>query len=1202
VDFRILGSVEVADGGVPRDLGGLRERTLLARLLLSAGQIVSADRLAEDLWSGNPPPHCMATLRVYISRLRRALGPDSGALLTQPPGYRIVVSPGQLDADRFDELVTAGRDELAAGRPVVAAARLRDALALWRGGPLSDVADFAFAQAEVVRLNEAKLAAAENLVEADLACGRHAALTSQLDGLVATYPLRERLCGQRMLALYRCGRQAEALQAYQELRVRLADELGIDPNPSLHRLQEAILRQEPGLDWTPPPQETEPGGRSEASPAAARGSGAGGAGSPGTAPGASRTGAADAADRTDADRTDADRTDAGRADEMAGTPGAAGSAGGVSAADVMDVASAGQAAGFPAASARPAGSRLPAETTSFIGRESELATIEDLLGLSRLLTLTGPSGSGKTRLALRAGAQAADRFSDGVWLIELAPVTSQDLVTAVAASALSVREEPGRPLSESIAAQLRDGEALLIIDNCEHVLDAAGELIATLLRSCPALRVLATSQSRLGLSGEASWPVPPLILPDPAATDPQVVAKAEAVRLLRDRAALARPGFTLTAQNAAAVSEICRRLDGIPLALELAAARLNALSAGQLAARIDDRFRLLAGRGRGGLPRHRTLQAAIEWSHDLLSETEQICFRRLAVFSGGCTLEAAEAVCPGGALSAEEIFETVTALVDRSLLTTEERCGSMRYGMLESIHQFARTQLERAGESAGLSRRHLDWLLDYARQAELEGPDQGAWLDLLETDLENFRSGLEGSPAGRLPAPGEAGRDAGAAGAPGAAAGPPDGRADAKRRLELAGLLATFWMVRGHIGLGRRWLESALAAAGPDAEPRLRAAALDGLGQVASVQADFDAQRACQQESLAIWRSLGDDAQVARCLGDLGSAAHIRGEYTEALAMYTEALELADRAGDAQLMARCLSGLGRLALHQDDLALATDYYTESMARFNQIGDLRRATLILGNLGVVALNQAEFDLARTRFAEHLGNARKLGDRKLIGGALTNLGMVAYNTGDLDNAARMHGEAIALSEQVGDPRLASVALTNLGLVALARKDYQAARHHLLRSLDLIAAVGERRAVAETLEELAGVDAAAGEMERAAVMLGAAQALRTAIGAPVPAPDLARISDAVAAVRTALGEERFGAAQASGAALSSAQAIMLARAEVGQAVTPDAQAGLAGVSALAADGADGPGRATGPALATAEAAPVAGAAAGAEAGPAT
>ena len=261
MEFRILGSVEVADDGVTKDLGGLRERTLLARLLLSAGQVVSADRLAEDLWAGLLPPQCLATLRVYISRLRRALGPASAALLTQPPGYRMVISPGQLDASRFAGLVAAGRQELAAGRPGAAAAKLREALGLWRGPPLSDVADFSFAQAEVARLAEARLAAVEDLVEADLAGGHHAAVTSELDGLVATHPLRERLCGQRMLALYRCGRQAEALAAYRELRGRLADELGIDPNPALHRLHEAILRQEPGLDWVAP---REPGPREPA--------------------------------------------------------------------------------------------------------------------------------------------------------------------------------------------------------------------------------------------------------------------------------------------------------------------------------------------------------------------------------------------------------------------------------------------------------------------------------------------------------------------------------------------------------------------------------------------------------------------------------------------------------------------------------------------------------------------------------------------------------------------------------------------------------------------------------------------------------------------------------------------------------------------------------------------------------------------------
>jgi predicted ATPase/DNA-binding SARP family transcriptional activator len=1048
-EFRILGSVEVSDDGMVRDLGGLRERTLLARLLLAAGQVVSADRLADDLWAGQPPPHYMATLRVYISRLRRALGSGSGAVATYPPGYRIVLADGELDAQRFGSLVAEAAADMAAGRPEAAAGRLREALALWRGPALSDVADFAFAQADAIRLEEARLSAIEDRVEADLACGRHAGLASELEGLVAAHPLRERLCGQRVLALYRCGRQADALQAYQDLRGRLADELGIDPNPALARRHEAVLRQDPGLDWRPAGPEPRPGdhaaGPEAPAPAAAAPAGIGTAAGPGW---------------------------------------------------------------------------LPAETTSFIGRESELATIEELLGLSRLLTLTGPGGSGKTRLALKAGQQASGRYSGGVWLVELAPVARPDLVAAAAASALGVREDPGRPLAETIAAQLRAeaGEALLIIDNCEHVLDAAAGLVTGLLRQCPALRILATSQSRLNVAGEATWPVPPLTLPPPDEQDPLVVAQSESARLLCDRARLARPGFSLAEVNAGAVSEICRRLDGIPLALELAAARLNALTARQLAARLDDRFRVLSGGSRGGLPRHQTLQAAIEWSHDLLSDAERVCFRRLAVFAGGCTLEAAEAVLPDAVLPADVVFDAVTSLVDRSLLTTEERSGSMRYGMLESVHQFARRQLAEAGEQDALSQRHLAWLLDYAGQADLDGPDQEAWLDLLEADLENIRTGLEWG----LTRPGS------------------------DQALALAGAVAPFWQVRGHASLGRRWLDSALAAAGPGADPRLRAIALDGAGQLAYVQADHEAQLRYQQESLAIWRGLGDDARTASCLGELGAAAHVRGEYPAAQAMYAEALELARRAGASNVMGRCLSGLGRLALHTGDQAQATAYYTESMSRFRAAGDLRRATVILGNLGVVSFNDGDFDLAAARLHEHLANARKLGDRKLIGGALTNLGTVLQNTGDTDGAAQLHAEALALAEQVGDRRLASVALTNLGLVALARTDYPAARSLHARSLEHARAIGERRSIAEGLEEMAGVDAAAGLAGRAAVLVGASQALRQAIGAPVLGPDLARFQRSVAALREALGEEAFAAAERRGREMTEADAIALARSD--------------------------------------------------------
>jgi len=867
----------------------------------------------------------------------------------------------------------------------------------------------------------------------------------------------------------------DALQAYQDLRGRLDDELGIDPTPALQRLQQAILRQEPGLDWPAA------GDRAAQEPVAGSG------------------GARETGDQPDTQGAGGQRDGGPAAGAMHGGP--------------ADTAAREQPV-RPAAGAAPA--RLPAETTSFIGRESELATIYELLGLSRLLTLTGPSGSGKTRLAIRAGAQGSGRYADGVWLAELAPVPGPDLVTAVVASALGIREEPGRPLAETIAAHLRDSEALLIIDNCEHVLDTAAGLVSGLLRRCPALRVLATSQTRLNVTGEATWPVPPLTVPPPAEEDPLAIAEAESVRLFCDRAGLARPGFSLDAGNAGAVREICRRLDGIPLALELAAARLSALTVRQLAARLDDRFRVLSGGSRTGLPRHRTLQAAIEWSHDLLGDAEQVAFRRLAVFAGGATLEAAEAVLPDKKLPADAVFEVVSALVDRSLLSTEERNGSMRYSMLESVHQFAREQLARAGEEGELSRRHLGWLVTYAGQADLDGPDQGAWLDLLETDMENLRAGLEWGVAQPRP----------------------------EQALALAGSLAPFWMVRGHAGLGRRWLSSALAAAGPEASPRLRAIALDGAGQLAYVQSDHGAQLGYEQESLAIWRELGDDARTASCLGDLGAAAHIRGEYPAAQAMYGEALELARRAGALNIMARCLSGLGRLALHTDDLERATAYYTESMARFREAGDLRRATLILGNLGVVAFNEGDFELAVFRLHEHLADARKIGDLKLIGGALTNLGTVWQNTGDNDRAEQVHTEALAPAEQIGDRRLACVALTNLGLVALARKDYQGARSSFTDGLELAEAVGERRSIAESLEELAGVDAATGLMERAAVLFGASQAVREAIGAPILGPDLARFQKAVVEVRLALGDGPFTAAERRGRAMSEADAVALAR----------------------------------------------------------
>src|SRR5580658_8056256 len=435
MQFRILGSIEVEDNGLRIDLGGLRERALLACLLLSANRVVSAGRLAEDLWSGSPPPHSAATLRVYIARLRRVLGPQAGLLVTQAPGYRLNVEDDQLDALRFEVLVRAAEADMAAGRPEAAASTLRESLGLWYGPALSDVADLPFAQADADRLEEARLTALEKRVDADLACGRHASLVAELDNLAAGHPLRERFTGQRILALYRCGRQAEALSAYTELRDRLAEELGIDPSPDLRRLQERILRQDPGLDWRAAPGVSPPDG------------------SPGE-----------------------DSRVAGGA--RPGSP-AGGTAAGPAAVTAGDAADPGRVSPSSAA----AGGWLPAETTSFVGREAELETIEELLRLSRLVTLTGPGGCGKSRLALRAGAQLSGQYSDGVRLVQLASVSRPDLVVPAVAHALSVRDEPGRTLLDSVAARLRDAEILLIVDNCEHVVDAAADVIATLLHA-----------------------------------------------------------------------------------------------------------------------------------------------------------------------------------------------------------------------------------------------------------------------------------------------------------------------------------------------------------------------------------------------------------------------------------------------------------------------------------------------------------------------------------------------------------------------------------------------------------------------------------------------------------------------------------------------------------------------------------------------
>jgi predicted ATPase/DNA-binding SARP family transcriptional activator len=585
----MLGALEVRAGsGELLEVGGSRLRALLIMLALRPGQVVPASELIDGLWADQAPNGAANALQALVSRLRRAL---PGAVIeSRPAGYQLALDPRATDIVRFEDLAAAGRSQLRHD-PARAAATLRQALGLWRGPALADVAETDFGAAVIARLDELRLAAIEQRVDADLLTGVTGPLVAELEELVVTHPLREPLAARLMRALHACGRRGAALEVYEQARKRLADQLGTDPSAELSELHTELLRDDPG---------------------------------------------------------------------------------------------------------RAAQTNLPAGLTSFVGRDDELTQVAGLLGAHRLLTLTGPGGAGKTRLAVEAARAELAAAPGGVWLVELAPVTDPAEVPSAVLAALGLREQAlmyaRGPLGtvtddtgalSRLLAALAGRRALLVLDNCEHLVAAAARLAGRVLAACPHVRILATSREPLAITGEALWTVGPLTLPpDPAVTSDQaeragVPAPAiddyASVRLLAQRARAVLPGFGVTAANAPAVARICRALDGMPLAIELAAARLRTMGPDQVAARLDDRFGLLTGGSRIAMPRHQTLRAVVDWSWDLLDETERTVWRRFAFFAGGASLEAAEQVCADpashdGGIAACQVLDLLTALADKSLL------------------------------------------------------------------------------------------------------------------------------------------------------------------------------------------------------------------------------------------------------------------------------------------------------------------------------------------------------------------------------------------------------------------------------------------------------------------------------------------------------------------------------------------------------
>ncbi len=676
----------------------------------------------------------------------------------------------------------------------------------------------------------------------------------------------------------------------------------------------------------------------------------------------------------------------------------------------------------------PTGARpnnLQEAMTRFIGRDGQVAEVRDWLRRTRLVSLVGPGGIGKTRLALEVAASEVSSYEHGVWMVELASLADPESLVQAVASALGVREQGGRLTTATLEASLRDKRILLVLDNCEHVIEACARLTMSLLASCGGLRVLATSREALAVPGEAVWPVPALALD---------TADSEAVRLFVDRAALAKPSFDSDTSAGSIVAELCRRLEGIPLAIELAAARVKVLSVDQILARLDDRFRLLTGGSRTAPVRQHALQATLDWSHDLLTDEERSLFRRLSVFAGGWTLEAAEAVAPGATTqrlalnSRYSVFHILTRLVDKSLVTVADRLGAARYGMLEMVREYAAERLARSGDADQVRRRHAAFFTveaERSRQAISEGTS-GEWLDRMEMEHDNVRAALTWLHAHD---PGES--------------------------LRLAAAAHPFRELRGHLTESRRVLETEVSR-DSNATAMVRAEAYLALGRVAALQGDLAQARGYYEQGLPLAKEIGDMKQVAKATYIMGTLANSDGDLEASRAHLEESLAIGRAAGYDNVVGPCLNSLGELARLAGDWRSARNLYEQAVAVVRGKRDDHFLIIPLCNLGAVACEDGDPDAARACFEEALVAARSLGSTELVSYALDGLAAVAVKEGSCERAGRLAGVSGELLDAIG------ATLTPIDLDF--RERYLADARERFGEAALDAAVAEGRAMTE------------------------------------------------------------------------------------------------------------------------------------------
>ena len=923
MDFRILGPLEVDDGGRAIPIVGGRQRALLAILLIHANEPVSADELIDVLWGDHPPASPRKGLQVQVSRLRKALGEGATRLVTRPNGYLLQLEPGELDLDRCERFARQGREALASEDRTRAAEQLREALRVWRGPALAEFAFESFAQGEIGRLEELRLAVLEDRIDADLACGRHTELVGELEALVLEHPLRERLRRQFVLALYRGGRQAEALEAYRAARETLIDELGLEPTPALRELEQAILTHDPGL----------------------------------------------------------------RAPEAPS----------------------------------PSVSRLPAPPTRTIGRDEDRRAIAHLIQQEdhRLVTLTGPGGVGKTRLALDVARQLEPQFPDGAWLVSLAATAQAEHVPSAIAQALDVTLVRGELPTAATQRFLAPKRGMLVVDNFEHLL-AAAPLVSDLLAGCPGLRVLATSREALQLQAEHRYAVTPLQVPEDGA--PEAVTSAAAGALFVERAHSRDRAFELNAANARAIANVCRRVDGLPLAVELAAARMAVLGPEELNARLAEALDALGSGPRDAPPRQRTLRATLEWSHRLLSAPEAEAFARFAAFAGGATVEAAEEVTGADVRALE-------GLVEKNLLLRE----SGRLLMLETVRAYARELLERHTGSAEVRLRHCRHFVAFAETAmpHLRTHAEAEWMQRVDAETGNFRAALDWALR---------------EGHPGLA-------------VRLAGHLGKYWELRGASVEGGRWLEAAIDAADDDVPLedlaralRAEVVMLEDQGSWYDVGGSRAASRSIASEALALSRRAGDPAGIADALlhfsqfeqdepGPIRELAeealmHAReagddGLIADALARRALSFRIADvdaeiaeaaalhrKVGDIHGLAGIYNNAGYMAVTQGSYECAAAYLDKALPLAERSGEPLRVIMAFGNLGLASLFMGDLEIAEVRFAEELRLSREHGLAWIASEGIAGFAAVAARRGETERAARLLGAAESLANVLGD----------------------------------------------------------------------------------------------------------------------------------------------------------------------------------------